>query len=98
MEYLGKLGAAAVISGHWHGNRVEQGLGVLDMNTPPLRFGGIDRHPRSFRIVDVKGGKVNNELRLGGFKHHAVVVSPSGTCAAPGGRLPGGGECLRHPL
>jgi len=88
VEYLGTLGAAAVISGHWHGHRVEQGLGVLDMNTPPLRFGGIDRHPRSFRIVDVKGGKVNNELRLGGFKHHAVVVSPSGTCAAQRGRLP----------
>jgi outer membrane protein assembly factor BamB/3',5'-cyclic AMP phosphodiesterase CpdA len=88
VEYLGKLGAAAVLSGHWHGNRVEKGLDVLDMNTPPLRFGGIDRHPRSFRIVDVNGGKVNNELRFGGFHHHAVVVSPTGTCAAPEGKLP----------
>jgi len=88
VEYLGSLGAAAVLSGHWHGNRVEQGLGVLDLNTPPLRFGGIDRHPRSFRIVDVKGGKVSNELRLGGFDHHAVVVSPSATCAAETRKLP----------
>ncbi len=88
VEYLRKLGAAAVISGHWHGNRVEEGLGVLDMNTPPLRFGGIDRHPRSFRILEVKGGKVSNELRLGGFKQHAVVVSPVGTCAADGNKLP----------
>ena len=72
VEYMAQLGGAAVLSGHWHGNRVDAGYGVLDMNTPPLRFGGIDRHPRSFRIVDVKGGKVSNELRLGGFKHHAV--------------------------
>ena len=49
VEYLRKLGGAAVLSGHWHGNRVEQGLGVLDLNTPPLRFGGIDRHPRRQR-------------------------------------------------
>ena len=88
VEYLAKLGAAAVLSGHWHGNRVEEGLGVLDMNTPPLRFGGIDRHPRSFRILEVKGGRVNNELRLGGFKHHGVVVSPTGTCAPGTRRLP----------
>jgi outer membrane protein assembly factor BamB len=88
VEYLAKLGAAAVLSGHWHGNRVEEGLGVLDLNTPPLRFGGIDRHPRSFRIVDVKGGKVSNELRLGGFKHHGVVVAPAGTCAAGGRKFP----------
>jgi len=88
VEYLRKLGGVAVLSGHWHGNRVEQGLGVLDLNTPPLRFGGIDRHPRSFRILEVKGGKVENELRLGGFKHHAAVVSPSGTCVAEKGELP----------
>jgi outer membrane protein assembly factor BamB len=88
VEYMAKLGGAAVISGHWHGNRVEQGHGVLDMNTPPLRFGGIDRHPRSFRIVDVSHGKVNDELRLGGFHHHAVIVSPSGPCAALEGKLP----------
>jgi outer membrane protein assembly factor BamB len=88
VEYLAKLGAAAVISGHWHGNRVEEGLGVLDMNTPPLRFGGIDRHPRSFRILEVKGGIVNNELRLGGFRHHGVVVAPTGTWAAGVRKLP----------
>jgi outer membrane protein assembly factor BamB len=88
VEYLRKLGGAAVLSGHWHGNRVEQGLGLLDMNTPPLRFGGIDRHPRSFRIVDVKGSKVSSELRLGGFHHHAVVVSPSGAFAAGTTKLP----------
>jgi outer membrane protein assembly factor BamB/predicted MPP superfamily phosphohydrolase len=88
VEYLARYGAAAVLSGHWHGNRVRESHGVLDMNTPPLRFGGIDRHPRSFRIVDVKRGRVNNELRLGGFKHHAVVVAPNGPCEVRSGKLP----------
>ena len=62
VEYMRELGGAAVLSGHWHGNRVEAGHGVWDMNTPPLRFGGIDRYPRSFRIVDVKGGKVTTSF------------------------------------
>ena len=88
VEWMRSLGAAAVLSGHWHGNRVEQGQGLLDMNTPPLRFGGIDRHPRSFRIIDVKGGKVTDELRLGGFKQHAVVVAPAGTCTPANRKLP----------
>lgn len=88
LEYLAGLGASAILSGHWHGNRVRESHGVLDINTPPLRFGGIDRHPRSFRIIDVNRGKLDNELRLGGFKHHCVVVSPSGTAAPKDGKLP----------
>jgi outer membrane protein assembly factor BamB len=88
MRFLSDLGAAAVLSGHWHGNRVREHLGVLDLNTPPLRFGGLDRHPRSFRILEVKHGAVENELRLGGFKHHAVVVSPSGICKPENGTVP----------
>ena len=88
LEYLADLGAAAIISGHWHGNRVRESHGVLDINTPPLRFGGIDRHPRSFRIVDVQQGKLDLELRLGGFNHHCVVVTPSGTVHPESGKIP----------
>ncbi len=88
IEYLAKLGAAAVLSGHWHGNRVRESQGVLDINTPPLRFGGIDRHPRSFRIVDVNRGKLDVELRLGGFKQHCVVVSPCGTVRSEAREIP----------
>ncbi len=88
VEYLSKLGAAAVLSGHWHGNRVRESHGVLDINTPPLRFGGIDRHPRSFRIVDVHRGKLDLELRLGGFNRHCVVVSPHGTVSPDSGKIP----------
>ena len=87
MNYFSALGAAAVLSGHWHGDRVRENRGALDLNTPPLRFGGIDRTARSFRVVDVVKGKVRSELRFGGFRHHAVVVAPSGLCAPKNGRI-----------
>ena len=88
LKHFGRLGAKAVLSGHWHGNRVREAEGIMDLNTPPMRFGGIDRHPRGFRLVEIAGGKVHNELRLGGFKHHATIVSPAGAIAASAGRIP----------
>lgn len=87
VDYFDSVGAAAVLSGHWHGDRVREDHGVLDLNTPPLRFGGIDRTARSFRLVDVVDGEVTSELRFGGFKHHAVIVSPSGPCSPRNGKL-----------
>ena len=86
-RYFSSLGIAAVLSGHWHGDRVHKGHGLLDLNTPPLRFGGIDRTARSFRLVDVVKGNVRSELRFGGFKRHAVIVSPSGSCLAKNGKI-----------
>lgn len=86
-DYFSGLGVAAVLSGHWHGDRVRANRGLLDLNTPPLRFGGIDRTARSFRVVDVVRGNVKSDLRYGGFKHHAVVVTPSGSCASRNGKL-----------
>lgn len=88
LTYFASVGAKAVLSGHWHGNRVREAGGLFDLNTPPMRFGGIDRHPRGFRVIEIAGGQVKNELRLGGFKHHATIVSPAGPAEAPGGRLP----------
>lgn len=86
MDYLAQLGASAVLSGHWHGDRVRESHGVLDLNTPPLRFGGIDRTARSFRIVELRD-EISSELRFGGFMHHATVVSPSGQCLARNGKI-----------
>jgi outer membrane protein assembly factor BamB len=86
LKFFAELGAKAVLSGHWHGHRVRESQGMADLNTPPLRFGGIDRHPRSFRVVEIAGSAVRNEIRLGGFKHHGVVVAPAGV--APAGKLP----------
>lgn len=76
---MGDYKALAVFTGHWHGSRVCEKYGVLDVNTPPLRFGGIDRSPRGFRLVRIKNGKlVDHEMRFGGFKYHAEIVSPQG--------------------
>ncbi len=86
-DYFAGLGIAAVLSGHWHGDRAREHRGLLDLNTPPLRFGGIDRTARSFRIVEVAKGNVRSELRNGGFKHHAVVVAPAGSCATRNGKV-----------
>ena len=89
LQLFASYGAKAVLSGHWHGHRVRQAHGIVDMNTPTLQFGGIDRFPRGFRIVKISGsGDVDNEVRLGGFKEHAVVVAPAGRVDAAGGRVP----------
>lgn len=87
IDYLSSVGARAVLSGHWHGDRVRHSHGVLDINTPPLRFGGIDRTARSFRVVDAAKGRIKSELRFGGFDHHAVVAAPSGYCSPRNGKL-----------
>jgi outer membrane protein assembly factor BamB len=88
LKHFGSLGAKAVLSGHWHGHRVQKSGSIADLNTPPMRFGGIDRHPRGFRIVEIANGNVRNELRLGGFRQHGVVVAPAGPILAPPGKLP----------
>ena len=62
MKWFAANGIRAVLSGHWHGSRVAQTRGVLDLNTPPFRFGGIDRSPRAFRLVEVSHGRIRNEL------------------------------------
>ncbi len=87
LDYLGNLNAVAVLSGHKHGDRVHKSSNVLDINTPPLRFGGIDRTARCFRVVDISKGKVKSTLRFGGFRHHAVIVAPTGSCIPRNGKL-----------
>ena len=87
LEYLAGLGGSAILSGHWHGNRVWESFGILDVNTPPLRFGGIDRNGRGFRIMEMKNGKPTSEMRLAGFRERATVVSPAGPVFAPKGKV-----------
>ena len=89
LQLFASYGAKAVMSGHWHGHRVRESRGIVDMNTPTLQFGGIDRFPRGFRIVKISSaGDVDNEVRLGGFKEHAVVVAPAGSVEVVNGRVP----------
>lgn len=88
-ELLVKYKALAVFTGHWHGNRVCVKHGVLDVNTPSLRFGGIDRSPRGFRLVEIDNGKLmNTDLRIGGFNHHTEIVAPQGQVSASDKILP----------
>lgn len=88
-ELLVKYKALAVFTGHWHGNRVCVKNSVLDINTPSLRFGGIDRSPRGFRLVEIDNGKLTNtDLRLGGFNHHTEIVAPQGEVHAVDKTLP----------
>jgi outer membrane protein assembly factor BamB len=81
-------GAKAVLSGHWHGHRVREKSGLLDLNSPPFRFAAIDHHPRGFRVVEISPNGIQNELRLGGFKQHAVIVAPQGIQSADSETLP----------
>ncbi|MCL6518903.1 MAG: PQQ-binding-like beta-propeller repeat protein [Armatimonadetes bacterium] len=87
LKYFASLGGLLIVSGHWHGNRVSNGNGILDLNTPPLRFGGIDRNARGFRIVEISGEEASSELRLAGFHENVTVVSPAGYSFAPKGNL-----------
>lgn len=82
------FGAKAVLSGHWHGHRVREEAGLLDLNSPPFRFAGIDHHPRSFRVIEIASDGIRNELRIGGFERHAAVVAPQGFQSADSETLP----------
>lgn len=82
------FGAKAVLSGHWHGHRVCKEAGLLDLNSPPFRFGGIDHHPRGFRVINITPDGIQNELRLGGFKRYAVIVAPQGIQSSSTETLP----------
>lgn len=70
------LGADAILSGHWHGDRVRTFEGMLDVITPPVSFAGIDHSPRGFQLVTVDGEAVTAELRLGGVARHVAWVHP----------------------
>lgn len=83
------LGADAVLSGHWHGDRVRTFEGMLDIITPPVSFAGIDHSPRGFQLITVDGKAITAELRAGGVARHATWVHP-----ATGGTLARGATTL----
>ena len=79
--------AAAVLSGHWHGSRNTRTFGVLNLNTPPFRFAGIDRTPASFQVVDIRNGRVTSELRFTGQEKRAAIITPAGRVSAINGEI-----------
>ncbi len=66
-----------VFSGHWHGSRVRDVQGIFDVNTPPSRFGGIDKSSRGFRIVDMSPSGIVTEFREAGLVEHLRITHPA---------------------
>ncbi len=77
LDWWAERNGAAVFSGHWHGRREREYKGILDVNSSTLRFGGIDRSPRGFRIIHVEGEQMRCEWRLGAQRRRLEIVHPS---------------------
>jgi outer membrane protein assembly factor BamB len=58
MKLLTRYHTRAIFTGHWHGSRVFTSSGIVYVNTPPLRFGGIDQSPCGSRMVTFKHGQI----------------------------------------
>jgi len=76
-KWWSRFDTAAIFSGHWHGRRERVRDGILDVNSAPLRFGGIDRSPRGFRIIHVDGDRLTCEWRVGQQEQRVEVIHPA---------------------
>jgi outer membrane protein assembly factor BamB len=77
--FADKLAAAGVeylFTGHAHANKVTHHGSLLELNTEPIVFGGLDFTPAGYRVV----GLVNGELRS---THHVTVERPVLTLSFP---------------
>jgi outer membrane protein assembly factor BamB len=95
MKLLSQHNTQAIFSGHWHSTKVfdytpEHRHPVLYVNSPTLRFGGIDISPRGFVLVHVNHGKMRLEHKYGGVKDRLVIVAP-----ADGAEVSDGIVCVR---
>jgi outer membrane protein assembly factor BamB len=88
-----------VFSGHWHANRTRRVDGLVDYNTTPLRYAGIDRSDRGFRVVDLADGLVRTQVRVGGIESHLRIVHPAAGSTVPFGavELRASAYDTRHP-
>lgn len=87
LDWWAERNAAAIFSGHWHGSRERLYKGILDVNSSTLRFGGIDRSPRGFRVIHVDGDDLRCEWRVGGQHQRLEIVHPPLGETASGGAL-----------
>lgn len=76
LEWWAKYKTAGIFSGHWHGRREQLYKGILDVNSATLRFGGIDRSPRGFRVIHVDGDQLRCEWRVGEQDKHVEIINP----------------------
>jgi outer membrane protein assembly factor BamB len=79
LELLSQYNTIATVTGHYHHTRNYLYKDkILDINSPPLCFGGIDNSPRGFRIISIKDGKVSLKHRISGQDKRLTIVSPQG--------------------
>jgi len=84
---FGASGVIGAFSGHWHGSRVRLLRGIFDVNTPPMRFAGIDKASRGFRINDMDDGAIETEFRLAGISDQIRVALPADGDTALAGQV-----------
>lgn len=77
LNLLSQYNTKAIITGHWHASKVLKWKDVLCVNSPTLRFGGIDLSPRLFRLISFKDGELVLEDHFSGCKKHLAIVSPA---------------------
>lgn len=83
--YGGFVGA---FSGHWHGSRVRLVEGIFDINTPPIRYAGIDKSSRGFRVNDMDHGAIQTNYRLAGLDDHLHIALPADGDSVIAGPVP----------
>ncbi|MBP7933317.1 MAG: PQQ-binding-like beta-propeller repeat protein [Phycisphaerae bacterium] len=76
LEWWARYQTAGIFSGHWHGRREQLYKGILDVNSATLRFGGIDRSPRGFRVIHVDGDRLRCEWRVGEQNKRVEILNP----------------------
>jgi N-acetyl-anhydromuramyl-L-alanine amidase AmpD/outer membrane protein assembly factor BamB/predicted phosphodiesterase len=65
-EHFANLGARAVVSGHWHSNRIVPYEELLSINTPTFMMGAIDVSPSGFRLITIADDTVTTRFIHGG--------------------------------
>lgn len=86
LEELTGYGARAVLTGHWHSNKIVGYDGLLSLNSPPFFMGGIDNSGAGFRVVTLEGSRIASDWRYGGQEQTIEIVSPAETLRHPEGK------------
>ncbi|HEQ60437.1 MAG TPA: hypothetical protein ENN74_02390, partial [Firmicutes bacterium] len=86
LERLAGYGARAVLTGHWHSNKIVEHEGLLSLNSPAFFMGGIDNSGAGFRVVTLEGSRIATDWRYGGQEQTIEIVSPAETLRHPEGK------------
>ncbi len=88
LDFLAGYNTKAIFSGHWHGTREARYKDIININSAPLGFGGIDLAARGFRTIHIDGDSMTFDYRVGGVEKHLAVVSPPSGSTLPQGQIP----------